>query len=66
MLMLPLSGIEAGAGHLFAQAPGKKKVAFEAADLAVQEVVGLVDQADEDVRYDRTWTFCVVWPESLD
>ena len=40
---------EAGAGHAFAEAAFFEEVFFEAADLLVEEVVGLVDEADGDV-----------------
>ena len=40
---------EAGAGHAFAQAALLEKGLFQLAKLLIQEVVGLVDQANEDV-----------------
>ena len=40
---------EAGAGHAFAEAAFLHEVFFEPADLLVEEVVGLVDDADRDV-----------------
>jgi len=47
-----MAGFEADAGHAFAQAAFFEEVAFEAGDLPIEEVIGLVDQADENVRDD--------------
>lgn len=38
-----------GAGHSFAKAAFLHEVFFQAADLPVEEVVGLMDDADGDV-----------------
>jgi hypothetical protein len=40
---------EAGARHAFADAAVFEEVLFEAAELLIEQVVGLVDQADGDV-----------------
>src|SRR5881394_3803929 len=41
-----------GPGHALAQSAFSEKVLFEAPQLLVEEVVCLVDQADDDVRDD--------------
>lgn len=53
--MLRLAIVEAGFGHLFADAAFLDEVLFEAAALLVEEVVGLVDEADGDVGEDFRW-----------
>ena len=45
------AGGEAGAGHAFAQAAFLEKIALQAPELLVKQVVGLVNQADEDVSH---------------
>ena len=40
---------EAGAGHALAQAALVQEILFQSAELLVEQVVGLVDQADGDV-----------------
>ena len=47
-----VSGFEAGAGHAFAKTAFFEEGLFEPADLPVEQVVGLVDEADRDVRRD--------------
>ncbi|CAN5423846.1 hypothetical protein BH20VER3_BH20VER3_20710 [soil metagenome] len=47
--MGPMAGLEAGAGHAFAQATLREEVTLEATELLVEQVVGLVNEADEDV-----------------
>ncbi len=46
---MPGTAGEAGAGHALAQAAFLEKVLFEALDLLVEQVIGLMDQANEDV-----------------
>lgn len=41
--------MQSGAGHAFAEAIFFEEILFEAADLSVEEVVGLMNQADRDV-----------------
>src|SRR5439155_8193300 len=41
-----------GPGRALAQAAFSEKVLFEAPQLLVEQIVGLVDQADDDVRHD--------------
>ena len=45
-------GFEPSAGHAFAQAAFPEEVVFETSDLPIEEVISLVDQADENVRDD--------------
>lgn len=47
--------LEAGAGHCFAETAFLEEVFFEAADLLVQQIVGLVDEADGDVGQGSGW-----------
>jgi len=47
-----LVGGETGAGHAFAEAALLEEVLFEPADLLIEEVIGLVDEADDDVGHD--------------
>lgn len=49
-LLVPI--LEAGLGHSLADAAVFDEVFFEAAALLVEEVVGLVNEADDDVRED--------------
>lgn len=42
---------EAGPGHALAKAAGLEIFLFELPELLVEQVVGLMDQADEDVRH---------------
>jgi hypothetical protein len=49
---------EPGAGHPFAQAAFSQEILFETSELLVQEVVSLVDEADEDVSYARESNDC--------
>ena len=48
---MPVSRLEAGAGHLLAQAALLEKILFQSPQLPVQQVVGLVDQAEGDVGH---------------
>lgn len=50
--MGPMAGGETGAGHAFAEAALFEKIAFEPPELLVEQVVGLVNEADEDVGND--------------
>lgn len=50
--MRVVSVSEADAGHALAQATLLEEIGFEAAELFVDEIVGLVNQADRDVRDD--------------
>ena len=52
MVFLLVTVVEAGAGHLLADAAVLDEVFFELADLLVEEVVGLVDQAERNVGED--------------
>src|SRR5437899_13085736 len=45
------AGGEAGAGHALAQAALFQKILFQPFELLVEQVVGLVDQADENVGH---------------
>ena len=45
----PIPVSEAGAGHAFAQAAFFEKILLQPAELLVNQVVGLVDQADRNV-----------------
>ncbi len=46
--------LQAGGGHALAQSAVREEVFFQAADLLVEEVVGLVDEAKGDVG-DDAW-----------
>src|SRR5438309_1816900 len=46
------AGVKAGAGHALAQAAFSQEILFESAELLVEQVVGLVNQADENVCHD--------------
>lgn len=48
---LPGTHGQARTGHAFAEAARMKKLLFQLPELLVEQVVGLVDQADEDVRH---------------
>ena len=48
---LLLATAQSGAGHALAQAAVLKKRLFELPDLLVKQVVGLVNQADQDVGH---------------
>ncbi len=48
---LPGAGGEAGAGHALTEAAFSEEVLFEAAELLVEEVVGLVNDADDDIGH---------------
>ena len=52
MIFLLGAVVQAGAGHLLADAAIFHEVLFQMADLLVEEVVGLVDEADGDVGKD--------------
>jgi hypothetical protein len=41
--------LEAGAGHAFAKAALGKKILLEPPELLVEQVVSLVNEADEDI-----------------
>ena len=43
------SGGEAGAGHSLAESSFIEEVFFKPSDLLVEQIVGLVDQADDDI-----------------
>src|SRR6266511_5835274 len=45
------AGGEAGAGHALTQAALFQKILFQPAELLVEQIVGLVNQGDEDVRH---------------
>ncbi len=45
-----------GLRHSFAQAALGEKSPFQRLDLAVQQIVGLMNQADHDVRHDIGWS----------
>lgn len=45
------AGGEAGAGHAFAEAAGLEEFLFELPELLIEQIVRLMDQADEDVRH---------------
>ncbi len=47
--MLFAAGFQTGAGHALAQATFGEKGLFQSPDLLVQEVVGLMDEANQDV-----------------
>ena len=51
MSILPVSVLQANAGHTFAQTDRFDEVPFEPVELLVDEVVGLVDEAECDVGY---------------
>jgi hypothetical protein len=42
-------------GHALAAAALVEEVALETGDLPIEEVIGLVDQANENVRHDLGW-----------
>lgn len=50
-----MAGGEPGACHAFAQAALLEELLFEAGELAVQQIVGLVDQADQDIGHHLGW-----------
>jgi hypothetical protein len=50
--LLPIAVGEAGAGPAFAQAAFPWEILLQAEELAVYEMVGLVDEADGDVGDD--------------
>ena len=52
MIFLLVPVVQAGAGHLLADAAIFDEVFFEAADLLVEEVVGLVDEVESNVGED--------------
>ena len=52
---MPVALGEAGAGHAFAQTAVTEEVLFEAADLAVEQIVGGLDQDEDDVGADGEW-----------
>src|SRR4051812_35706458 len=52
---LLFSRCESELGHAFAEAPMREEIFFEARELAVYQVVGLVNQADGDVCNDFGW-----------
>ena len=49
MSLLPGAGGEAGAGHALAEAAFGEEVLFEPPELLIEEVVGLVNETDDDV-----------------
>lgn len=50
--MLLAAGLEAGAGHAFAEAALLDEVFLKAEELLIEQVVCLVDEADGDVGED--------------
>lgn len=48
---LLVARLQAGAGHLFADAARFEEVAFQRANLLVQQVVGLVDEVNCNIRH---------------
>src|SRR5438105_355173 len=46
------AGGEAGAGHALAQAAFSQEILLQSPELLVEEVIGLVDQTDENVGHD--------------
>lgn len=56
---------EAGAGHALAKAAFSEEGFFQLAKMLVEEVVGLVDQADEDVGDAFGWAGFQIGPIGL-
>jgi hypothetical protein len=52
---LPGTGREPGTGHALAQAAFLEEIPFEALELLVEQVVGLVDEANKDLEVPDTW-----------
>jgi len=50
-----VAGGEAGAGHALAQAAFGEEIPFQPADLLVEQAVGLVDEADDDISHHFRW-----------
>ena len=46
---------ESGAGHALAESAVGHKIFLQAAQLLVEQIVGLVDQTDRDVGHDLGW-----------
>jgi valyl-tRNA synthetase len=59
-----LPGLQPGAGHSFAEAAFLEKSLLQSAKLLVEKVVGLVEEADEDIRNDLRWPRFDVGPHS--
>ena len=51
-----VAALQTGAGHAFAQAALLEKVLLQPAELLVEKVVRLVDEAKGDVGYNFRWT----------
>lgn len=54
-LMIPWLGLavfKSRSGHAFPDAAFLDEVAFESANLLIEQVIGLVDQADRDIGHD--------------
>ena len=51
-MFLLAPSFEAGAGHAFTQAAFRRRSLFQSAQLLVEQVVGLVNQANEDIGND--------------
>jgi len=45
-----------GPSHTLAEAALLEKIALQATDLLIKQIVRLVDQADADIRHDRRWS----------
>ena len=63
--MLLAAGLQASAGHPFAQATIYQEGFFSGSQLLVQQVVGLVDQADENIGHNIGRTSLDVGPIGL-
>ena len=59
------TGLEAGAGHAFAEAALGQKILLEPPELLVEQVVSLVDKADEDIGDDLRWAGFEIGPIGL-
>ena len=59
------AGLEAGAGHALAQAAFFEEISLETAELLVEEIVRLMDEADEDVGDDLRWAGLEIGPIGL-
>ena len=53
-------------GHVFTQATGNKEILLHAADLSIEEIIRLVDQADEEVGDYSRGPGLIVGAECLD
>ena len=56
---------ESGASHAFSQTAFSEKILFESPELLVKEVVGLMDQTDENVGHDLGRTRFDICPIGL-